>query len=162
FTLLALFPIEPRLHFLADPTILVTRKLQWLIVRTTGGYVPVVRSRHADVSLFHHVDHCLEVGGAIAIFPEGQYGPAEGGPRPFRIRPMELKPIGLFEGFSEGDLKKLGKEMREVRHPKGAQMVVHGKDGVGFLVILEGQAEVTTGDGRHRTLGPGDYFGEMA
>lgn len=75
---------------------------------------------------------------------------------------MDLKPIGLFEGMSDSDLKKLAKQMREVRHEKGAQMVVHGKDGVGFLVILEGQAEVETSDGRHRTLGPGDYFGEMA
>lgn len=75
---------------------------------------------------------------------------------------MELKPIGLFEGMSDHDLNKLAKEMREVRHEKGAEMVVHGKDGVGFLVIVEGEAEVTTSDGRHRTLGPGDYFGEMA
>ncbi len=75
---------------------------------------------------------------------------------------MELKPTGLFEGLSEGEMKKLAREMREVRHQKGAEMVVHGKDGVGFLVILEGEAEVTTTDGRHRTLHPGDYFGEMA
>jgi CRP/FNR family cyclic AMP-dependent transcriptional regulator len=75
---------------------------------------------------------------------------------------MDLKPIGLFEGLSERDLKKLNKQMREVRHPKGAEIIVHGKDGVGFLVIVEGEAEVTTGDGRHRKLGPGDYFGEMA
>jgi CRP/FNR family cyclic AMP-dependent transcriptional regulator len=75
---------------------------------------------------------------------------------------MELKPIGLFEGLSDGDLKKLTKQMREVRHEKGAEIIVHGKDGVGFLVIVEGEAEVTTGDGRHRKLGPGDYFGEMA
>ena len=83
FTLLLLFPIEPRLHFLADPTILVTRKLQWFLVRSTGGYVPVVRSRHADTRLFEHVDRCLEVGGAVAIFPEGNYGPAEGELLPF-------------------------------------------------------------------------------
>ena len=75
---------------------------------------------------------------------------------------MELKPIGLFAGMSEGDLKKLDKQMREVRHPQGAEIMIRGKDGVGFLVILEGEAEVTTGDGRHRKLGPGDYFGEMA
>jgi CRP/FNR family cyclic AMP-dependent transcriptional regulator len=75
---------------------------------------------------------------------------------------MELKPIGLFEGLSDNDLKKLAKQMREVRHQKGAEIIVHGKDGVGFLVIVEGEAEVTTGDGRHRKLGPGDYFGEMA
>jgi 1-acyl-sn-glycerol-3-phosphate acyltransferase len=83
FALLLLFPIEPRLHFLADPTLLVTRKLQWFLVRSTGGYVPVVRSRHGDTRLFHHVDRCLALGGAIAIFPEGNYGPAEGGLMPF-------------------------------------------------------------------------------
>ena len=83
FALLLLFPIEPRLHFLADPTTLVTRKLQWFLVRATGGYVPVVRSRHADRALFHHVDRCLEIGGAVAIFPEGNYGLVEGGLLPF-------------------------------------------------------------------------------
>ena len=83
FTLLYLFPVEPRLHFLADPTILVTRKFQWWLVRTTGGYVPVVRERHGDMTLFRHVDHALEVGGAVAIFPEGAYGPREGELLPF-------------------------------------------------------------------------------
>ncbi len=84
FAILLLFPVEPRLHFLADPTILVTRKFQWWIIRTTGGYVPVVRERHGDKALFHHVDRCLELGGAIAIFPEGNYGPKEGELLPFK------------------------------------------------------------------------------
>ena len=83
FTLLMLFPIEPRLHFLADPTILVTRKFQWWLVRKTGGYVPVVRERHGDETLFHHVDRALAVGGAVAIFPEANYGPKEGELLPF-------------------------------------------------------------------------------
>lgn len=83
FALLMLMPVEPRLHFLADPTILVTRKFQWWLVRTTGGYVPVVRERHGDTALFRHVDRCLEVGGAVAMFPEGNYGPAEGELLPF-------------------------------------------------------------------------------
>src|SRR6266852_1674196 len=84
FTLLYLMPIEPRLHFLADPTILVTRKFQWWLIRTTGGYVPVVRERHGDPALFHHVDRCLEVGGALVIFPEANYGPNEGELLPFK------------------------------------------------------------------------------
>lgn len=83
FALLYLFPVEPRLHFLADPTQLVNRKFQWWLIRTTGGYVPVVRERHGDQRLFHHVDRCLEVGGAVAIFPEGNYGPKEGELMPF-------------------------------------------------------------------------------
>ena len=83
FTLLYLCPIEPRLHFLADPTLLVTRKFQWWLVRTTGGYVPVIRGKHGDQTLYRHVDRCLELGGAVAIFPEGSYGKAEGELLPF-------------------------------------------------------------------------------
>ena len=75
---------------------------------------------------------------------------------------MDIKPVGLFAGMSDSDLKKIGKQMREVHHPKGAKPVLRGKDGVGFMVILDGQAEVSTVDGRHRILGPGDHFGEMA
>lgn len=83
FALLYLLPVEPRVHFLADPTILVTRKFQWWLVRTTGGYVPVVRERHGDQTLFHHVDRALAMGAAVAIFPEGNYGPKEGELLPF-------------------------------------------------------------------------------
>jgi 1-acyl-sn-glycerol-3-phosphate acyltransferase len=84
FALLMLLPVEPRLHFLANPTILVTRKVQWFIVRKTGGFVPVVQGRHGDTALFKHVDRCLEIGGSVAIFPEGSYGPAEGQLLPFK------------------------------------------------------------------------------
>jgi 1-acyl-sn-glycerol-3-phosphate acyltransferase len=84
FALLMLLPVEPRLHFLANPTLLVTRKVQWFLVRSTGGFVPVVQGRHGDPTLFRHVDRCLEVGGAVAIFPEGNYGPAEGELLPFK------------------------------------------------------------------------------
>ncbi len=84
FALLMLLPIEPRLHFLANPTILVTRKVQWFLVRKTGGFVPVVQGRHGDPALFRHVDRALEVGGAVAIFPEGNFGPVEGELMPFK------------------------------------------------------------------------------
>src|ERR1700681_2616803 len=84
FALLMLLPVEPRLHFLANPTILVTRKVQWFLVRATGGFVPVVQGRHGDPTLFRHVDRCLAVGGAVAIFPEGSYGPTEGELLPFK------------------------------------------------------------------------------
>lgn len=83
FALLLVFPVEPRLHFLADPTLLITRRFQWWLIRTTGGYVPVVRERRGDRALFAHVDRCLAVGGAVAIFPEANYGPTEGELMPF-------------------------------------------------------------------------------
>ncbi|TMB95320.1 MAG: cyclic nucleotide-binding domain-containing protein [Chloroflexi bacterium] len=75
---------------------------------------------------------------------------------------MDLKPVGIFEGMSPGELKKAAKSMREIRHPQGAEIMIRGEGGVGFLVILDGEAEVATPDGRHRRLGPGDHFGEMA
>ena len=75
---------------------------------------------------------------------------------------MELKAEGLFEGMSPDELKKLARQMREVQHSAGTEIIIRGKEGVGFLVILKGEADVTTADGRHRKLGPGDYFGEMA
>src|SRR6202022_2736734 len=84
FAILLLFPVQPRIHFLADPTLLITRKVQWFSVRHTGGCVPVIRERHGDPALFRHVDRALEVGGAVAIFPEGNYGPTEGELMPFK------------------------------------------------------------------------------
>ncbi len=75
---------------------------------------------------------------------------------------MDLKPVGIFEGFSPAEIKKVTKQMREVRHPQGAEIMIRGDGGVGFLVILQGEADVATADGRHHKLGPGDHFGEMA
>ncbi len=75
---------------------------------------------------------------------------------------MDLKPIGIFKGMPPAELKKISKQMREIRHPKGAEIMIRGEGGVGFLVILSGEAEVETGDGRRRKLGPGEHFGEMA
>jgi CRP-like cAMP-binding protein len=75
---------------------------------------------------------------------------------------MDLKPVGIFKGMPPAELKKISKQMREIRHPKGAEIMIRGEGGVGFLVILAGEAEVETGDGRRRRLGPGDHFGEMA
>jgi len=78
FTLLLAFPSEPRLHFLADPENLVKNRWHWWLIRQIRGYIPVDLKRHGDQALFHHVDRCLELGGAVAIFPEAAYGPREG------------------------------------------------------------------------------------
>jgi 1-acyl-sn-glycerol-3-phosphate acyltransferase len=83
-SLLLLFPVEPRLHFLADPMSMMRNRPLWALVRATGGIVPVDRAKHGDRRLFAHVDRCLAQGGAIALFPEGDFGPREGELLPFR------------------------------------------------------------------------------
>jgi len=75
---------------------------------------------------------------------------------------MDLRSVELFAGMPDRDLDRIAQQMREVRHPAGATITVLGTEGVGFMVILNGRAEVSTLDGRTRTLGPGDHFGEMA
>jgi 1-acyl-sn-glycerol-3-phosphate acyltransferase len=76
--LLLVFPAEPRLHFLANPANLIGHSVHWAVVKAVGGYIPVDLNRHAGPELFRHVDHCLGVGGVVAIFPEAAYGPREG------------------------------------------------------------------------------------
>jgi len=44
----------------------------------------------------------------------------------------------------------------------GETIAVEGEQGVGFFVIESGTARVTIGGEERRTLGPGDYFGEIA
>jgi CRP-like cAMP-binding protein len=75
---------------------------------------------------------------------------------------MDLRSVKLFTGMPESDLQRIARQMREVNHVEGAQIAVRGNEGVGFMVILDGEAEVDTLDGRKRVLGPGDHFGEMA
>jgi 1-acyl-sn-glycerol-3-phosphate acyltransferase len=84
FAILATFPTEPRVHFLGDTTLLVTHKLQWALVKSVGGYIPVNRQARPDTVLFHHVDRCLQRGGVVAIYPEGHYGQKEGEIMPFK------------------------------------------------------------------------------
>jgi 1-acyl-sn-glycerol-3-phosphate acyltransferase len=83
-TVAMVFPIEPRIHFLADPTGMMRRRLEWALIRATGGIVPVDRAVHRDEKLFGQVNRCLELGGAVALFPEGDFGPREGELLPFK------------------------------------------------------------------------------
>jgi 1-acyl-sn-glycerol-3-phosphate acyltransferase len=84
FAILTTFPIEPRIHFLGDATLLVTHKVQWAIVKGAGGFIPVNRQARPDTVLFQHANRCLQRGGVVAIFPEGNYGPTEGEVMPFK------------------------------------------------------------------------------
>lgn len=74
----------------------------------------------------------------------------------------ELKDSKLLKGLPEGEVRAAQKQMKEVRHPAGHEIVVRGDGGVGFMIIIEGTVAVETVQGKTRKLGPGDSFGEMA
>jgi 1-acyl-sn-glycerol-3-phosphate acyltransferase len=82
--ILAAFPPEPRIHFLGDPSGLIKHRVQWSLVRATGGYVPVDPKLHGDPRLFEQVNRCLQKGGVVALYPEGNYEVAEAQLLPFK------------------------------------------------------------------------------
>src|SRR5579864_1563496 len=84
FAILAVFPAEPRIHFLGATEMLVRRRVQWALVKSVAGFIPVTRQAHPDTVLFAHVNRCLQRGGVVAIYPEGDYGPGEGTIMPFK------------------------------------------------------------------------------
>ena len=60
------------------------------------------------------------------------------------------------------DDRRIAQTMRERAFEPGEALVAEGEGGIAFFVIEEGEVEVSVGGRRVRTLGPGDYFGEMA
>lgn len=83
-SLLLIFPPQPRIHYLADPTSMMRNRPLWALVRATGGIVPVDRAQKDNTLLFRHVARCLKAGGVVALFPEGDFGPREGELLPFK------------------------------------------------------------------------------
>jgi CRP/FNR family cyclic AMP-dependent transcriptional regulator len=77
--------------------------------------------------------------------------------------PVELlKNVPLFNGLSEKELKTLANNFTERTFSEGQELTHEGSGGVGFFVIETGEARVTVDGQERRTLGPGDYFGEIA
>ncbi|HEY5664241.1 MAG TPA: cyclic nucleotide-binding domain-containing protein [Ilumatobacter sp.] len=72
-----------------------------------------------------------------------------------------LQGVPLFSGLSKKELAAIWQFMRVVSHDDGHQIVVEGKKGQGFHLILDGEVSVRRKNRRIR-LAKGDFFGEMA
>jgi CRP/FNR family transcriptional regulator, cyclic AMP receptor protein len=64
--------------------------------------------------------------------------------------------------LSKRDLASLARNAHERSFPVGAVLTDEDETGATFGVIVDGRAAVTVHGNPTRTLGPGDYFGEMA
>lgn len=73
-----------------------------------------------------------------------------------------LKRVPLFSGLSDKDLKRLAKMFQDRVFAPGDDVAVEGQEGHGFFLIESGGATVTRGGEALNTLGPGDWFGELA
>lgn len=73
-----------------------------------------------------------------------------------------LAGIELFQGLSKHALKKLIGSGKQTDHPDGRDVIAEGAGAIGFHLITAGGARVTRGETVLRTLGVGDYFGEIS
>jgi CRP-like cAMP-binding protein len=73
-----------------------------------------------------------------------------------------LKNVPLFAGLDSRELEQISASMRERRFATGDTVTQEGAGGAGFFVVESGSAEVTVDGVPRGTIGPGDYFGEIA
>ena len=77
--------------------------------------------------------------------------------------PQELvQQVPLFSSLGKKELQTLANSMKERIFDPGDTISKEGQSGVGFFIIEDGEASVTVGGDELRTLGSGDYFGEVA
>ena len=73
-----------------------------------------------------------------------------------------LRRVPLFSGLERRELENVAQMLRERTFRAGETVAAEGQGGVGFFVIEDGEAKVTVHGEERGTLGPGDYFGEIA
>lgn len=79
-----------------------------------------------------------------------------------RDQGLDLSGIWLFSACSGRELRLVRRALEEVTVPAGRVLVKEGDVGREFFFIVEGLATVRRGSRKIATLGPGDWFGELA
>ena len=73
-----------------------------------------------------------------------------------------LKKVPLFAGLDDKELDQIASSMRERTYNEGDTLTQEGSGGAGFFIVESGEAEASVAGEVKRTIGPGDYFGEIA
>ncbi len=73
-----------------------------------------------------------------------------------------LKSVPLFARCSKKELAGIATIADEIDLPEGRQLTKEGGRGREFFVLLEGNADVKRKRRKVKTLGPGDFLGEIA
>jgi CRP/FNR family cyclic AMP-dependent transcriptional regulator len=73
-----------------------------------------------------------------------------------------LRSVPLFVGLDDGELKAVGGLTTEVDVPAGHELAREETFGDEFYMILDGSVRIHRAGSTIRTLGPGDFLGEIA
>jgi len=74
----------------------------------------------------------------------------------------KLREIPIFRECSTKELKSISRLITQVQVKPGSVLTRQGDAGREFMIIVEGQATVRRDGKVLATLGPGDFFGELA
>ncbi|MCI4331826.1 MAG: cyclic nucleotide-binding domain-containing protein [Thermoplasmata archaeon] len=73
-----------------------------------------------------------------------------------------LGSVPLFSSLSKPQVRRIAETAKERSYKAGDVIVRHGEKGIGFYLVLAGEAKVERAGQLVATLGPGQFFGEMA
>jgi CRP/FNR family transcriptional regulator, cyclic AMP receptor protein len=73
-----------------------------------------------------------------------------------------LANVPIFSELSNKELEHIASAAKEVTHRAGSVLAKEGESGLGFFLIVDGNASVEVGGSERRKLGPGDFFGEIS
>jgi CRP-like cAMP-binding protein len=76
--------------------------------------------------------------------------------------PETIASVPLFAGLERRELEQIADSFKERHFPTGSTLAAEGQGGAGFFIITDGKGKVTVGGAERGSLGPGDYFGEIA
>ena len=74
----------------------------------------------------------------------------------------QLRRVSLFANLDDEELERVAGWFDETSFSEGCTLADEGAPGYSFFVIAEGTAAVSSGGEELGTLGPGDFFGEVA
>jgi CRP-like cAMP-binding protein len=75
---------------------------------------------------------------------------------------QQLGKVPLFSGLSNRELEAIVRAGKEVEHREGHVIAREGDRGIGFFLVLEGEARVSRGGKGLAKLKAGDFFGEIS
>ncbi len=77
--------------------------------------------------------------------------------------PVEVvQNVRLFADLERHELLQVARLFKQRMFPKGETVIKEGSGGAAFYIIESGEVAVTIAGVQRATLGPGDYFGEVA
>jgi CRP/FNR family cyclic AMP-dependent transcriptional regulator len=73
-----------------------------------------------------------------------------------------IRHVPLFAACSKKELAEIASIADEIDLPAGKTLIQQGGEGREFFVLIEGTVDVIQNEQKVKSMGPGDFFGEIA